>query len=415
MYRIVINGGKKLSGQIEVRGAKNAALPLIAASLLTREKVTLRNVPRIVDVKSLLGILESMSVSVKGQEDTYEIEARDLVSENLQQEQVGKLRGSILLLGALLGREKRAILNEPGGDIIGARPIDVHFDGLSQLGAVIERKGNLILVDGKNMRAGKVVLSEFSVTATENIMMVAATLPGKTTIHIAAGEPHVVLLAEMLEKMGAKVRGAGTHTIEITGKNELAGAEVMIIPDMLEAGLLILIAAATKSEVEIQEVPVHDLELFIKKMQEIGVKLEITGENVRVFPSELKGFKVQTLPQPGIATDLQAPFAVLATQAIGASLIHDPMYESRFKHCEELVKMGARITVCDPHRVIIHGPSVLFGSHISSPDIRSGATLIMAGLAANGRTVIEGAEIMERGYEDLPGRLRKLGADIYKE
>ncbi|OGY34801.1 MAG: UDP-N-acetylglucosamine 1-carboxyvinyltransferase [Candidatus Andersenbacteria bacterium RIFCSPHIGHO2_12_FULL_46_9] len=412
MSSIVITGGKHLSGTISVNGAKNGALPLLAASLLTRKPVQMDNVPQIKDVKNIIQIMTGMGVAASQQGDRVIVQAKDIDPFRLPNKVVGELRGSILMLGALLGRFGEAHLPQPGGDVIGARPIDVHLDALEQLGATISRRNNLVHVDGRGLKAGRVVLQEFSVTATENVMMVAATLPGYTIINIAANEPHVVKLAEMLTMMGATVEGAGTHTICIRGCENLKGAKVRNTNDMLEAGLFILMAAATKSELTITNVPLEDLTLFFKKLDEIGIDYTCSEDTVKVHPAPLKSFHLQTLPHPGIATDLQAPFSVVATQAKGASLIHDPMYESRFRHCDELAKMGASITVCDPHRVIVDGPTQLRGQHIKSLDIRSGATLVLAGIVAKGQTIIDEAEIIERGYADLVERLRAVGADI---
>jgi UDP-N-acetylglucosamine 1-carboxyvinyltransferase len=412
MPSLVINGGKKLAGEIVVNGSKNAALPLIAASILTDQEVSIKNVPEIRDVASLIRILRKMGVGVERKGDAVRIKAGEVRLEEMPKGLVGELRGSILLIGSLLGRKRKVSLPQPGGDVIGARPIEVHLDALEQLGAKVRRANNEVHINGQEMRAGKVVLREFSVTATENIMIVAATLPGETTLKIAANEPHVENLAELLTAMGAEVKGAGTHTITIKGSKKFKGANVVTIPDMLEAGFFILLAAATKSEITVIGVPIESLDMFFKKLGDIGVNYEAKGDRVLVKPASLKSFNVQTLPHPGIATDLQAPFSVVATQARGATLIHDPMYESRFKHCDEMKKMGAAVTVCDPHRVIIEGPTQLHGKRIKSLDIRSGATLIMAGLVAEGETVIEEVEIIERGYANLVERLQRIGADI---
>lgn len=401
-----------MSGSIVTNGSKNAALPLLAATLLTKETVELSNIPNITDVNNMVKILQVIGANVTVSKGKIKITAKSIEEQLLPRDIVGKLRGSILLLGALLGRQAQAQIPEPGGDVIGARPIDVHLDAFQQLGATVKRDRHQVEVNGKNMKPGHVTLREFSVTATENILLLAASLPGTTTIHIAANEPHVVVLARLLSSMGAKIRGAGTHTITVHGTRRLHDAKITNTSDMLEAGLFILLAAATKSTLAVQKVPVDDLRLFFKKIDDLGLNYEVKGSTVLVKPSLLKQFSVQTMPHPGIATDLQAPFAVMATQAEGTSLIHDPMYENRFRHCDELVKMGAVITVCDPHRVIIQGPTKLRGHRINSSDIRSGATLIMAGLVAEGETVIQDAEIIDRGYANLVERLQKIGADI---
>jgi UDP-N-acetylglucosamine 1-carboxyvinyltransferase len=415
--RFIIQGQASLKGAIPVFGSKNAALPLMAAALLSAEEVTLANIPTISDAASMQTLLSSIGAAVDQEDTTVTIRAREVNTEAIAGHLVGTLRGSILLLGALLGRAKHARLPLPGGDIIGARPIHAHIDAFTQLGARVNQTDSLVTIDGQSMKAGRVVMPEFSVTATENVLLAAAALPGTTTIELAAAEPHVAALAQLLTAMGASVEGAGTHTIRITGTETLRGVQFTNIPDMLEAGLFILLAAATTSQLEITNVPVEDLLLFFKKLDEIGIRYEIEAEQsaVKVFPSKLKAFRLQTLPHPGLATDLQAPFAVIATQAAGSSLIHDPLYEGRFKHIAELQKMGADAIVCDPHRVIINGPTKLTGRRIPSLDIRAGATLIMAGLVAQGQTIIDNAEIIDRGYAHLEEKLIGLGAKIWRE
>ncbi|HLC49626.1 MAG TPA: UDP-N-acetylglucosamine 1-carboxyvinyltransferase [Candidatus Andersenbacteria bacterium] len=411
MY-LTIQESRGLSGEIPVYGSKNASLPLLAACLLTSETVTLHNIPAIRDLFSMKEIMTSLGASVVQEGDTVHITATTVATKEISADVVGMLRGSILLLGALLGRNKAVTLPLPGGDIIGARPIDAHLDVFEQLGAHVEAIDDHVTIDGKDMKAGTVVLKEFSVTATENVLLVASTLPGTTTIHIAAAEPHVVALCGLLRAMGADISGDGTHTIIVQGIEKLHGAQVTNIPDMLEAGFFILLAAATRSELTVTHVPVDHLLLFFKKCEEIGIQYKISGTSVTVFPSELKPFKMQVLPFPGIPTDLQAPFAVIATQAHGSSLIHDPLYEGRFKHIFELEKMGAKAVVCDPHRVIINGPTQLVGRRIPSLDLRSGATLIIAGFIAKGTTTIDQAELIGRGYANIVPRLKAIGANI---
>lgn len=415
MSRLKINGGQALRDTVVVFGSKNAALPLLAASLLTSESVTLRNIPSILDVTRMLTILQSLGVEVEQNGLTVKLQAAQIATENMAVETIGLLRGSILLLGALLGRNRIVELPRPGGDVIGQRPIDTHIDAFRQLRAVVTEEDAVVKIDGSKMRAGEVVLREFSVTATENVLLAAATLPGVTTLYCAATEPHVVALGELLNHMGAKITGLGTHTLVITGQEKLSGASFENIPDMLEAGFFILLGAVTRSEIEVQNVPLADLRLFFKKLDDIGIEYEIdqAGQAVRTKKSgEFKAFTMQSLPHPGIATDLQSPFSVVATQAVGSSLIHDPMYEGRLNHIFELQKMGAQAVICDPHRVIVTGPTPLTGRTIPSLDIRSGATLVMAGLVAAGETIIERADIIERGYWQLPERLKTIGANI---
>lgn len=415
MSRLKISGGRALGGAVEVLGSKNAALPLLTASLLTSEALKLDNIPPILDVARMLTILQSLGVAVEQNGLTVKLQAKEVTTRNVSVETIGLLRGSVLLLGALLGHNDQVELPRPGGDVIGQRPIDTHLDAFRQLGAVVTEEDALVKIDGSKMKAGEVVLREFSVTATENILLAAATLPGETTLYCAATEPHVVALADLLNQMGAAISGLGTHTLVIKGQEKLRGAAFKNIPDMLEAGFFILLGAVTRSELEIQNVPLDDLRLFFKKLDDIGIKYEVdqATQSVRTKKSgEFKTFTMQSLPHPGIATDLQSPFSVVATQAVGSSLIHDPMYEGRLKHIFELQKMGAQAVICDPHRVIITGPTPLTGRMIPSLDIRSGATLVMAGLVAQGETIIKGADIIERGYWQLPERLKAIGANI---
>jgi UDP-N-acetylglucosamine 1-carboxyvinyltransferase len=414
MSKFVINGGRKLEGKIKVGGAKNAALPMIAAAILTKEEVVLSNVPNIRDVRNISEIMKAMGAEVEFSDNSLKICCEKIDPAQVPEELVKLLRGSILLVGPLLAINKKVRLPLPGGDVIGARPIEAHVDAFRQLGAKVEEGDDYIEIDGINLKPGRVILNEFSVTATENVLMLAAGLPGKTTIEIAAAEPHVRVLTEMLAGMGAQIEGVGTHTVTVVGKEGLGGGQFKVCQDILEAGLFILTAAATGSDLLVEGVPTDDMSLFFKKIKEIGVEFEADEEKrgVRVRPSSLKGFKVQTLPYPGMPTDLQAPFSVVATQAKGSSLIHDPMYEDRFRHVAVLIIMGAVAVVCVPHRVIIEGPTQLMGREIPSLDIRSGATLVLAGLVAEGQTIINEAEIIERGYEDLHKRLQSIGADI---
>lgn len=420
MSTITIQGKKTLSGSIPAYGSKNAALPLLAASILTQEEVVMANIPPITDCMRMEEIISSMGGTIIREKDTVIVHAKTINPERINTKTVGALRGSILLLGALLGRLRQVNLQKPGGDIIGSRPIEAHLDAFRQLGARIHEHKDSIIIDGSAMRPAHIILSEFSVTATENMLLVCSTLPGTSVIHIAAAEPHIEMLATMLECMGAHIEGAGTHTITVQGKKELSGASVANIPDMIEAGTFLLLGAISGSEITVRDVPVLNLHLFLHTLETIGINVDLIGKpagpsgrvDARIAGGTPSPFHIKALPYPGLPTDLQAPFAVLATQAHGTSLIHDPMYEGRLKHIYELQKMGADAIICDPHRVIINGPTPLHGSTIPSLDIRSGVTLMIAGLIAEGTTVIENAEQIDRGYANIVERLSALGADI---
>lgn len=412
--KFVIHGGKPLKGVIEARGAKNAAFPVLAATLLTRQSCEISNLPLIEDVFRMLEIMKSMGSQItwKG-ERTIQIKNNHLDLSKIREDLVGLLRGSVLFLGPLLAATGHVKFPRPGGCIIGARPIDTHLDGFSQLGVGITKDNNRYDFKFAGRKSNEVVLNEFSVTATENLMLLAAGVPGRTRIRIADGDYQVRELAKMLEKMGAKIEGAGTHEIVIWGAKNLKGVKHHLIYDPVEAGTFILIAAATRGNVLVKNVEVDFLELPLKKLRDFGVPMEIGKNSVKVLPwHHLKIDKIQSLPYPGIPSDLQSAFGVLATQAPGSTLIHDPLYEGRLKYLEELNKMGAEIYFADPHRAIVNGPSKLQGRELNTFDLRGGAALIIAGLIAKGKTTINNIYQVDRGYERIEERLQKIGADI---
>jgi len=416
MQKFIINGGKPLEGKIDVMGSKNAATPILSACLLTKEECVIDNIPLILDVLKMIDILESMGVETEwvGKRQ-LKVRAGDNVDpEKMDFTMVGKMRSSILLIGSLLARFRKFKIKHPGGCIIGARPIGIHFDALETLGAKITQDENFYYFEAEKLVGKTIVLKEFSVTATENLMMAATLAEGTTIIKIAAIEPHIQNLARFLVKMGAKIKGLGIHTIQIEGMKKLHGTEHRIIPDPIEAGTLAIAAAATKGNVEINNVNTHELDLVLEKLREIGVNLKTENNKLIIKPtSKLNAIsKIETRTYPGIPTDLQAPLAVLATQAEGTTLVHDTMYEGRFAYINELNKMGANAIICDPHRALITGPTPLYGQNITSFDLRAGATLIIAALLAEGQSVIEKAEQVDRGYEKIEERLRNLGADI---
>ncbi|HEX9722164.1 MAG TPA: UDP-N-acetylglucosamine 1-carboxyvinyltransferase [Candidatus Paceibacterota bacterium] len=415
MEQFLIQGGKPLRGEIKVGGAKNAAFPIIAASILTKEDCVIENVPRIEDAFRLLEILEAMGASVEWLEErTVKLNTKNLNPGNIDKKRVARFRGSVLLLGPLLARFGKVIMPMPGGDIIGARPIDTHLDAFSQLGVEVKigRQG-YTLETPKNFAAREVILNEFSVTATENLLLFAALRPEKILVKTADQDYQIQELIKFLKKMGVGIKVSGLHVLLIQGKKSLQGARIRLIADPIEAGTFIVMAAATKGNVVVKNVAVQYLELFLKKLKDFGIPLEIEKDQVTVLPwASLKIDKIQSFIYPGIHSDLQSALGVLATQAKGSTLLHDPLYEGRLKYLEELNKMGAEIYIADPHRAIINGPTRLFGADLGTFDLRGGAAMIIAALIAQGKSTINNIYQVDRGYERIEERLQKLGANI---
>lgn len=419
MEAFEIIGGKKLSGSIDVSGSKNATTPILAATLLTKEICVLSNIPRIEDVFRMLEILSGMGALVEWRDNrTVAVTAKDIDPAKLDAHLVKQLRSSILLLGSLSARFSEFDFFHPGGCSIGARPVDTHFDAFSKMGVSIQSIGEKSYrIDASNRHGGKVVLKEFSVTATENAMMLAAVLPGKTTITMAAAEPHVQDLGRFLKKMGARVSGLGTHTIAIEGSAGLHGAEHAILSDANEAATFLVLGAATGSDITVNGAREEYLEAVLEKLSEFGVGIEmIDADRIRVFPKGelVSPGKVKPEMYPGIPTDTQSLFGVLAAVSKGETLIHDHFYEGRFNYIQELEKMGTKARILNPHQAEVFGPSSLHGTTIKSFDLRAGAALIIAALAANGKTVIEDIYQVDRGYERIEERLQKLGAHIQR-
>lgn len=410
-----IQGGKKLSGTIDVRGSKNATTPILAATVLTSGECVISNIPLIEDVYRMIEILESMDVKVSWEgERTVRICAKDLDPSKMDLHTVKKLRSSILLLGSLSARANSFKIAHPGGCTIGKRPVGTHFDALEKMGVSVTQDDSCYIVDASERKAGKVVLREFSVTGTENAMMLAAALPGKTIIKIAATEPHVEDLGNFLIAMGAEIKGLGTHTLEITGTENLHGASHEIIPDANEAATFLILGVASKSPIRVENAREENLDLVLEKLREFGADFKIEENAIEVIPSEeLKAIeKIDTRTYPGIPTDIQAPLGVLASQAKGETTIFDTMFEGRFNYVGELEKMGVKAKVLNPHQVVIHGVAKLKGSTIKSFDLRAGASLIIAALCAKGTSTIEEIYQVDRGYERIEERLAALGADI---
>jgi UDP-N-acetylglucosamine 1-carboxyvinyltransferase len=413
--KFLIRGGKKLEGVVEISGYKNSAGACLAASLLTDEEVILDNLPLVEDIFTIIEVLKKMGAKIDWlAEKKIKILAKNLDPEKIDFEKIGQTRISVLLIGPLLARFKRFKISHPGGDRIGLRPITTHLEALKKLGASIENEGNFYFFDGRNLKGKEIVLKEFSVTATENLMLAAVLTPGKTIIKGAAAEPQVQDLGELLQKMGARIAGLGTHTILILGVEKLRGCSHQIIPDPLEAGTFITIGAITPGEILIKNIIPEHLDIFLDKLEEIGVNFEKGKDFVRVgdLPKNFRTTRVQALPYPGFQTDLLPIIVPLLTQSNGKSLIHDPLYENRFNYIQELKKMGADIEIVDPHRTFVYGKTPLHGVKIESWDIRAGASLVIAALLAGGETMIEGVHQIDRGYERIDEKLQKLGADI---
>ncbi|MFA5165922.1 MAG: UDP-N-acetylglucosamine 1-carboxyvinyltransferase [Candidatus Paceibacterota bacterium] len=415
--KFIINGERKLEGAIEVRGSKNAAFPIIMATLLTQEDCIIDNIPLIEDIQRIFDILKSMDVEVQWlAERKVRINAKNLDSSKIREDIVRKLRGSILLFGALLAREGKAKLPQPGGCVIGARPISTHLDAFAQLGVKISPQHNKFKMEVGPRLGGEVLLNEFSVTGTCNVMIFSALQEEATIIKCADQDYQVQELAAVLKKMGAGIRLLPMHMIEIKGAKKLKGFTVKLIPDPIEAGTFILMAAATKSKVLVKNVPYQYLEYPLKRIRDFGIVWERPAKDeILVLPAHnIKIEKVQALPYPGMPTDLLPLFGVLSTQLQGLTLLHDPLYEGRLKYLEELNKMGANIIFADPHRAIVSGPTPLYGVEINSPDLRGGASLIVGALIASGSTTIGNIYQVDRGYEKIDERLRAIGADIQR-
>jgi len=431
MYSFEVNGGKRLSGEIIPQGAKNEALQVISAVLLTPEKVTITNIPGIVDVNLLKELLEEMNVKVERLEPgTCSFQANDVNIDYLHSEtfkkKSGKLRGSVMLAGPLLARFKKAFIPKPGGDKIGRRRLDTHILGFEKLGATfnyVEEEGFFHL-NAPDLHGANLLLNEPSVTGTANIIMAASMARGITTIYNAACEPYIQQLCKMLNRMGANIRGIGSNLLIVEGVDQLGGTEHRMLPDMIEVGSFIGMAAMTQGEITIRGAGLEHLGIIPDKFRQLGIEMELRGDDIYIPSQELYEIKtfmdgsVMTIydhPWPGFTPDLLSIVLVTAIQAKGSVLIHQKMFESRLFFVDKLMDMGARIVLCDPHRAVVIGLErevPLRGITMSSPDIRAGVALLIAALSAEGKSIINNIEQIDRGYQDIDNRLRNLGADI---
>ncbi len=414
---IKIEGGRKLHGTVRISGSKNATVALIPAAILAHGPVTICGVPNISDVQSLSVLLQELGVAVirKG-EDILIIDPTEMENRPMTSETVGKLRASYYFMGALLGRYGHVEMKMPGGCYLGPRPIDLHVKGFEALGAQVKYEHGTYIIDAKELIGNKIFLDISSVGATINIMMAAVYAKGRTTIENAAKEPEIIDVATLLNKMGAKIRGVGTNVITIDGVDSLDGCFHEIIPDRIEAATYLVLAAAAADEVVVENIIPQHLESLLSKLNEIGIQMEIGLDHVKVTGrrEELKATDIKTLPYPGFATDIQQPLTALLTQAQGQSIVTETIYRERFKHCQELAKMGANINVMSPS-AMINGPTPLTGCEVVATDLRCGACLVIAGLLAEGVTTIHEIYHIDRGYDNLDGKLKALGANLWRE
>lgn len=415
MEQYIIKGGKPLVGEVTIGGAKNAALGIVAAAIMTDETVTIDNLPDVRDINVLLQAIEGIGAKVdRVDAHRVRINGSNIGSVEIDYEYIRKIRASYYLLGALLGKYKKAHVALPGGCNIGSRPIDQHIKGFRALGATVTIEQGMIDAFAENLVSSHIYLDMVSVGATINIMLAACLADGKTIIENAAKEPHIVDVANFLNSMGANIKGAGTDVIRIKGTDKLHGTEYTIVPDQIEAGTFMLAAAATKGDVLIKNVIPKHLEAITAKLEEIGAEVQEFDDAVRVIAKErLKSTHVKTLPYPGFPTDMQPQIATLLALSKGTSIVTESIFENRFKYVDELTRMGASITV-EGNSGIIDGVEGLTGAAVSAPDLRAGAALVIAGLAAEGYTFVEQIEYIERGYEVFENKLQGLGASIEK-
>jgi UDP-N-acetylglucosamine 1-carboxyvinyltransferase len=421
MFKYVVEGSYPIRGTIRASGNKNAALPCIAATLLTDEPVLLRNVPDIEDVQVMLRILAHLGATVEPQDHgAFRIHTSNITSSELPLEEAKRVRASILLAGPLLARTGKVVLPPPGGDVIGRRRLDTHFIALSALGARVDSDG-LFTLSSNKLLGKEIFLDEASVTATENAIMAAVLAEGRTVIENAASEPHIQDLCNMLNDMGAKITGIGSNILRIEGVDRLHGTDFAIGADYMEVGSFIGLAAVTRGEVVIENAAPQHLKMTRIAFSKLGIHWERDGSSIRVpggqslrVVPDMGGMipKIDDAPWPGFPPDLISITLVVATQVEGTILIHEKMFESRMFFVDKLIGMGARIVLCDPHRAVVSGPARLSGSNLTSPDVRAGMAMVLAALCAEGQSTIQNVYQIERGYEHLVERLRGLGAQI---
>ncbi len=415
MDKIIIEGGRRLSGEVEISGAKNAALPILASSLMASGISTYSHVPRLQDISSIEALLSHLGAKVESDGHKVQIDTTGADNHVAPYDLVRKMRASVLVLGPMLARLKKARVSLPGGCAIGARPINLHLKGLELLGAKIDLEHGDVKAETDGLRGAEINFDVVTVTGTENLMMAATLAEGVTVLSNAAREPEVVALAETLNRMGAKILGAGTAVVTIEGVSSLKPVETAIIPDRIEAGTLMVAGALTGGDVRLTHCEPEHLGAVIAKLKSTGAEVAIDGEHIHVKSNgPVQSVDIQTMPYPGFPTDMQAQFMVLMSIADGSSLIAETIFEKRFIHVSELRRMGADITISG-HTAMVRGVSTLSGAPVMATDLRASASLILAGLVARGKTVVSRVYHLDRGYEALEKKLAGLGADVRRE
>lgn len=416
MHRIIIEGGNELTGDIRISGSKNSAVALVPAAVLCDEEAIIANVPNISDIDALDEILRHLGANVRRENDVIRIDSSKIENKLIPEDISKKLRASYYFMGALLSKFKKVEIYFPGGCSIGARPINLHLKGFKAMGANIKEDGNLFTITADNLHGAKINLDFASVGATINLMLAAVKADGTTIISNAAKEPHIVNVATFLNNMGAKISGAGTSEIKIVGVKYLHSCFHEVVPDYIEAGTYMILASAIGHDITIYNIIPEHVESVISKLDEMGAIMKIGLDYIKISaPEKLKHVNVKTQVYPGFPTDLQQPMATLLTKAYGKSIINETIWENRFLNLEELNKMGASCDVITKSKAVILGPTKLTGKRVKATDLRAGASLVIAGLIADGKTIIDNADYILRGYEDIVDKLKKIGANIKLE
>jgi len=418
MPKFIIQGGEKLSGEIDVKGAKNAALKIIPASILSSKTIKITNVPQIEDIKRSLEVLADLGADIKENNSELEINTADIKKIELSPSLANKFRASIMFVAPLLARFGEVKFPHPGGCVIGAgsRPIDLFLEGFSALGAEISyNEEGFYHIKAKQLKGAEYFFTTVSVTGTESMLLASILADGVTTLKNCAMEPEITALAKYLNSQGAKIKGAGSPTMTITGVKDIQADQIEVIPDRIETGTFAIMAAISKSNITIRNTDPSHIEILLNIFKKIGIDFETGNDYLKILATkDFKSYGIKTHEYPGFSTDLQSPYTLLMTQAQGSAIIHELIYDRRLLFADMLCQMGANIIMCDPHRVVVNGPTPLFGKKLTSPDLRAGITMVLAGLIATGETEIDNIYQIERGYEKIEERLNALGAKIKK-